>query len=291
MSSNQNSQKKSGEKPISDTWGKRILSHRYPPLFYKYPGIIHWVYVWNRLTQLRNWYVAWALKKLLRQMPEDFSFLDVGFGEGMYLLPLISRFPKATFEGIDKGLSHIQFAHVYRQKLDSTRLSLCLQNVENLDRIKEFDLICCIGVLQYVEQDLALLKAIKKSLKPNGKLLLYVPINGHYVIPAFGRFYEQHSNYERIQKRKRINTLGEMMDKIQQARFEVEVQSFTYGFWGKLGYEGYTFFLTSLLHSPVFLKPLFFLLLIIFLPFQLLCMAIDFLLPLKSGNGVMLILT
>ncbi|MEM6628371.1 MAG: methyltransferase domain-containing protein [Bacteroidota bacterium] len=275
---------------IAGPWAKRILSHRYPRILLNRPKLIHGVYAWNKLTQLRNWYVGRSLGKLLKACANHFTYLDAGFGEGMYLLPFIRKYPQATFKGIDKTISHIQFAHEYRKTLPSDRLTLCLQDLESLDEEDEFDLISCIGVLQYVADDRSVLQAMKRSLCVEGKLLLYVPINGEYLIPAFGRFYEKWSNYEQIQGRKRIYSSEELLEKVRVAGFELISQTFTYGFWGKLAYEAYTYFLSLILRGSLPQRVIASILLLLFLPFQLIFMSMDYFSSLRSGNGVLLIL-
>ena len=273
----------------SKNWIEEALGHTYPSIFFTYPRLISLVHFWNRLTQLRNWYVHHALKKVLKNAPDGFSFLDIGVGEGMYLLPLSRRFPKAHFEGIEKAYSHILFCDRYRQAYGLKNISLCLQEIEFLSRSSQADIVICVGVLQYIEEDEQVLANMYRVLKPGGTLLLYIPVNGRYVFPGFGAFYEKKWNYEKRQGRKRIYTPEEIIHKVEQAHLILQSTRYSYGFWGKLTYEGYTYFLSQLIHGSWVGKLLGGVGMLFFLPFQLAGMFLDFILPNSSGNGLLLL--
>ena len=206
-------------KKISNRWGEQILTHTYPSILLNRPGLIRFIYFWNRATQLRNWYVGRSLRKMLRSGPRDFVLMDVGFGEGMYLLPCSKRYPNAHLEGIEKTLSHIHFTHTYRQKYELNNVSLYFQEVENLKRTHWADFVLCVGVLQYIEEDEKVLARLHQVLKPGGKCLLYIPVNGDFVIPGFGAFYEGGANYEKKQGRKRVYEPSEFLAKVKKNGF------------------------------------------------------------------------
>ena len=276
-------------KKTSRTWGKAVLGHRYPGLFLRYPRLISLVYGWNRITQLRNWYVHQALNRILNKAPREFTCLDLGSGEGLYLFPFSRKFPNAQFEGVDKTYSHIEFCHRYRNSLKARNVSLCFQELEALDRSQCAHVVICVGVLQYIEEDEQVLINIHRVLKNRGTLLLYVPIHGNFLFPRFGKFYNSKWNYEKSQARKRIYSPEEIVEKVQKAHLRISVARYTYGFWGKLAYEGYTYFLSHIIHAAWPGKLYGGLGVLLFLPFQLICMLFDFILPLKSGNGLLIL--
>lgn len=276
-------------KKTSKTWGKEILGHTYPPLFLRCPRLIALVYSWNRTTQLRNWYVHQALRKVLRNAPRKFTCLDMGSGEGLYLFPFSRKYSSAYFEGIEKTYAHIEFCHRYRDFLGLQNVSLCFQELEYLCRSSYAHIVICVGVLQYIQDDEQVLANMYNVLKPRGTLLLYIPVNGRYLFPGFGAFYEKRGNYEKRQARKRIYTPEEIIHKVEQAHLIVQSTTFTYGFWGKLSYEGYTYFLSQLIHGSWLGKLFGGVGILLFLPFQLVGMFLDFVLPNSSGNGLLLL--
>ncbi len=164
-----------------------------------------------------------------------------------------------------------------------------MQEVEYLDRAQQVDIILCVGVLQYIEKDELVLKNLFQVLKPGAKCLLYVPVRGAYVIPGFQAFYERKMNYEKRQERKRIYEPEAFIQQVQVAGFAIDELTPTYGFWGKWTYEIYTYFLSLMLHESLFGKILGGLGMLLFLPIQWIGMTLDFCLPVKKGNGLLVI--
>lgn len=275
-------------KKTSNTWAEEVLGHQYPSLFYRYPRLISLVYLWNRVTQLRNWYVHNALHGILKKVPPQFTCLDLGSGEGLYLFPFSRKYPRGHFEGIDKTYSHIAFSHRYRTSLGRRNVSLCFQELEYLDRCPYADVVICVGVLQYIVEDERVLANIYQLMKGGATFLLYVPVNGSFLFPGFEKFYNSKQNYEKRQARQRVYAATEIIQKVQEAQLDIQSACFTYGFWGKLAYEGYTYFLSHILHGSWIKRGYGGVGMLLFLPIQLIAMALDFFLPNSHGNGLLI---
>ncbi len=121
-----------------------------------------------------NWWFV-ARKEILDSLIEDFSsskseILEIGAGTGGNLEMLSKHGRVSAIEPDD-------FARKKIFERFGNQINLIkgeLPNSLNL-QAQSFDLICLFDVLEHVENDLLSLIAIKKFLKPNGKIILTVP--------------------------------------------------------------------------------------------------------------------
>jgi len=274
--------------PNKKHWAEQLLSHIYPPIVLKYPRLIHLLYLWHRLITLRVWHVRSELIQLMKSEPKWVA--EVGVGEGLYMDFIMRRRPSIRFLAIDKHLPHILFLNTLRStKRNRARISLYYQNAAVLELLECIDVMLCIGVLQYIEDDDNAIRQMYRVLRPGGYLLIYVPINGRSYLPGFTQFFQASPNYEQLQGRKRIYKKNNILNKLQQAGFIVEKEKFTYGKWGVISYEIYQSFLLFILHRSIWLKILASLGLIICLPFLWIMMGIDYYKVHTEGNGLCIV--
>ncbi|MFA5076777.1 MAG: class I SAM-dependent methyltransferase [Patescibacteria group bacterium] len=120
-------------------------------------------------TRDKPWVIMDVLIKQYVQAGQ--RILDVGCGNGR-LLKLLTDKP-IDYVGIDNNPFFIETATSGQQPVASARF--IVDDVLNLDKQSEFDLIFCLAVLNHFpgrQTQLAVLNNLVKALKPGGYLLL-----------------------------------------------------------------------------------------------------------------------
>ena len=123
----------------------KISRFEYPPILMRFPRFIYLIYCANFLLQLRKWYVFPRISNMLRSIPIPGNWIDLGCGEGQYLIPIGKKFPDWNVTGVDNNASNIQFL----KKLIPGNTTLILADIETLPYQPTATVITCIGVLQY----------------------------------------------------------------------------------------------------------------------------------------------
>jgi ubiquinone/menaquinone biosynthesis C-methylase UbiE len=262
-----------------------LHEHTYPPLFWRFPKLVRLFHFWNNLVLQRNWVVRPALLKELGALAPGSLVIDAGCGDGQHLFFARRRFPQLQFLGIDKNAGNIAFCKRYAGQ-PSLRFSNT--NLEDLQIEQEANFILCTGTLQYIEDDCLVLENFFKALKINGKLLLYVPVNGRTVLPFYSFFFKKWNHYEKQQNRRRIYSSKEVLGKTGAAGFTVRWQRFTYGSLGIAGHEIYHLLLMGVGNAGVWAW-VYLPVLLLSLPLVLCLKRLDFLFPKKTGNGMLLL--
>lgn len=275
------------DKKPADPHLAKISRFEYPGLLQRFPGLIQAIYKINFLLQLRKWHVFPAIEYMLRSSAQPGIWIDIGCGEGQYLIPISKKFATWKMIGIDNNTSNIQFL----KKLAPANTSLVLSDIETLPHQNKADIITCVGVLQYIEKDNTALQNIASMLKPNGKFLLYSPINGRLHLSLYKHFLNRYEHYETINDRKRIYQEKELTDKLIRAGFDIENRRFTYGYCGRISHEIQGIFLLSITSSPLIIRLMAGILFVPAMPLILLLMLIDYNIEHRSGNGVLITAT
>jgi trans-aconitate methyltransferase len=266
-----------------------LHEHTYPAFLMRRPRLIGFIHAWNLLVLQRNQITCRTLMKLLPTLPADSLIVDAGCGDGQHIFPYHRKFPRLRFWGIDKNDGHIAFCEKYCETMPpDSKPKFISQNLEDLQLENEADVLLSIGILQYIEQDRIVLENFYKTLKTNGNLILYTPVNGRMILPIYRRFFKKLNHYEKSQERRRIYSPSEILEKIKTAGFEIREQHFTYGTPGIIGHEIYSLLLMGIGNAGngawVFAP-----LLLILLPLILLLNQVDRLIPKKNGNGLLLL--
>ncbi len=264
-----------------------LNEHTYPKLLLNNPKLIHLVYWWNNLLLQRNWITKKHIVSVLKQI-ESGQVLDAGCGEGLHLFVHASKFPNLLFYGVDKNKNHHLFCKKYINKKGLKNTSIIQHDLENKLPITNLELIWNIGTLQYIEDDKTVLANFFKALKWNGKLIIYAPINGKIILAAYNNYFSQFEHYEKSQKRKRIYTKEELINKLENAGFFIESMHFTYGKLGILAHESYSLLLMGI-GSKKWYSIIFGALLAILISFIFILNKIDYLIPKNTGNGILII--
>jgi 2-polyprenyl-3-methyl-5-hydroxy-6-metoxy-1,4-benzoquinol methylase len=267
-----------------------MLTHSHPNWLLKNPTLLSALHLLHYLFQLRKWYVTKHLSKLLKTLPKTFKLMDLGCGEGLFLFPFAQLYPNAHFLGIDKIESNVKLCRAYANAKNLTGVQIELATIESMNLENAFDVAICIGVFQYIDDDKKAIECIYKALSPGGRFFLYTPINNRVILPFYRKIQESYANYETVQGMKRIYSEEMVQDLGKDAGFSVQERVLTYGFWGNLGHEITSLCLLFVVQWGFPLNILAVLMFVLLYPFILLCMCIDFIFPVRKGNGLLLVL-
>jgi ubiquinone/menaquinone biosynthesis C-methylase UbiE len=268
---------------------QEFFTHQYPSWLLKRPRLIHLVYVLNYLLQLRKWHIIGRLNKLLSSKNKPFYLLDAGCGEAQFLFPYAAQYCESYFKGIDRGHANIAFCNSYIKDRSLTHVSFEEMEMEQLKEKEIYDIVLCISVLPYSKNDRLALTCLHHAMKTGAELLLYVPVNQTIILPFYKKILQRYENYETIQQNQRVYTEQGLKLLLQDTDFKVVETKNTYGFFGKLSNE--------LLNSHLILfnayafpfKIILSISLLISYPLILICMILDYTLPVRSGNGLMVL--
>jgi ubiquinone/menaquinone biosynthesis C-methylase UbiE len=150
-------------KQISPTFDIEVTD-KDPIRFYRWPII-------GKLYQRR-------INKCIELLPEGHRVLEIGFGSGVSIPKLISKF--SAVHGIDLD------ARVIR--VNNDRLHLSNANVLSIPYSDEyFDSVLAISIFEHLRpMDLpTAMKEVKRVLKPNGQFVYGVPIERKLMVLAF----------------------------------------------------------------------------------------------------------
>ncbi|MCA9633151.1 MAG: methyltransferase [Myxococcales bacterium] len=120
---------------------------------------------------------------LLRDFCHDFRYLELACGDASNLLALASRFPEATFVGVDVDSAAIARGLDRAKRLGLQNLSLLARDLREVEPSGPFDYVVAHGVYSWVARDVqrALLESSKRLLADRG--VFYVSYN---TMPGWG---------------------------------------------------------------------------------------------------------
>lgn len=177
----------------------------------------HWWFVGRR--RIIAAFVASICRNLNVERPH---ILDVGCGTGANL-ELLSEFGDA--EGVDVSTQAIEFCRL--RGLEHVQLGAA-ERLPNEDA--SFDLVTALDVVEHLDDDVAGLKEMRRVLRPDGRLLLFVP--------AFMFLWGVQDD---VSNHRRRYTRAELRGAVVAAGFEVE----------RLTYANLMFFAPTLLGRAV----------------------------------------
>ena len=103
---------------------------------------------------------------------EGCTALDFGCGSGVFVAKLVSKGYQTT--GVDIALKMLEAARLHCAEFSQDQCRLLTTSAWELEQAK-YDVVCCLGVLEYVEDDLELLSALTQVVAEEGSLILSVP--------------------------------------------------------------------------------------------------------------------
>jgi len=179
---------------------------------------------------LRSWYVRSALRQYYRSRftpQKKWDILDAGSGFGQYDRFILRSFPNAVIHAVDVKEDYLQDCRYYFEK-DITRGRI---RFETHDLVTDdlppesFDLALCVDVLEHIEEDVGVMRRIRKALRPGGIFIMHSP--SHYSEEDAGEdefFVDEHARAGYSKE--------ELSDKMQMAGLEPVSLRYSYGKWG-----------------------------------------------------------
>ena len=133
-----------------------------------------------------------ALLKHHAQLKPSDTVLDVGCGNGHHLFAMKDSFSSAT--GVDLSSGMIEQARTAAKEHPECRVSFHTDDSESLFTLKDntFDVVFCVGALEHMIDKVAVLRAVRRVLKPGGRFVC-LTLNGRY---AWYRYIAPRLGYE-----------------------------------------------------------------------------------------------
>src|SRR5690606_27404770 len=143
-----------------------------------YPRILHDSRLAFRLflaavhaLTLRNWYVRRRLRQISRRLvfgSFEGTVVDAGSGAGDHLFYVAQRDTRATCSGIDRSSESLQL--IRRHARRDGQIQFRHSGLDAPLEILAPDPLLSITGLQYVRDDTALLKAVRRAFRPESRL-------------------------------------------------------------------------------------------------------------------------
>ena len=181
---------------VNEPLPREMMQHTYPILYEVEES--HWWHLGRRRILAR--FLADIRSHFKDREPR---ILDVGCGTGANLV-LLSQFGKA--EGVDISPDALDFCR--QRGLKDVRLGAAEQ-IPHDDGT--FDIVTALDVVEHLDDDVAGLREMRRVLKPDGFLLLFVPT-----------FMFLWGVQDDVSNHRRRYRLSELRQAVERAGFEVE---------------------------------------------------------------------
>ena len=145
---------------------------------------------------------------VIQQMDYGNRLIDLGCGTGGLISKIKSYFKEA--EGTDYSDLSLEYA-----KRKNAEVVFFRTDLNSIEFAKSYDVITCIDVLEYIENNLEFLKKVYQSLENNGKFIINVP--------AFQWLVSYHD--EKVGQNKRYSKI-EIIELLKNAGFKIEYATF-----------------------------------------------------------------
>lgn len=129
--------------------------------------------------------------------------LEVGCGVGAQTQILLRRFPKIKIDGVDLSTEQLQVAHqLLKKEIQNKKVRLFQQNAENLSLPDKgaYEAAFLCWFLEHVPDPLAVLKNVKKHLKPGSEIYCTEVFNQTLFMepysPAYLNYWFQFNDYQ-----------------------------------------------------------------------------------------------
>jgi len=156
----------------------------------------------NFWFRARNRLIVWALG---RYFPGARRFLEAGCGTGFVLTGITAAFPALEMTGSEVAAEGLAFA---ARRAPSARL--IQMDARRIPFRGEFDVAGAFDVIEHIEDDRAVLRALREALVPGGGLLLTVPQH-----PFLWSEYDVRARHVRRYR------AAELRTKLAEAGFEI----------------------------------------------------------------------
>jgi SAM-dependent methyltransferase len=273
---------------VLSTW---INQHEFPKVYFRFPALLSLQWLTNRVLYHRSWLIRRTINRTLKQLPNNFSYLDAGCGAGDFLVPFAKKYPTGKFTGLDKTPSNIGMIDHYCQQKRIANVKLIATDLQEMGKEGRFSVVLCASVLHYVSDRQAVLRKFSENMISGGRLLIYVPVNYRRRIPGYEWLRENLFSKEDYEKGKPVSmnlSYREISGELAASGFRIESHQYLYGPAGQLAYE-----ITSLSLLIIKKVPWIFSILgtLIYFsvihPFMLALMGWDYSTRYKQGNGLL----
>jgi SAM-dependent methyltransferase len=156
----------------------------------------------NFWFRARNRLIVWALG---RYFPGARRFLEAGCGTGFVLSGVAAAFPALRITGSEVAAEGLGFS---ARRVPAARL--LQMDARRIPFRGEFDVVGAFDVIEHIEDDRAVLRALHDALSPGGGLLLTVPQH-----PFLWSEYDVRARHVRRYR------AAELRDRLAETGFEV----------------------------------------------------------------------
>jgi 2-polyprenyl-3-methyl-5-hydroxy-6-metoxy-1,4-benzoquinol methylase len=260
-------------KSISRYLGKSVMKRRIG---------FHIIYI----TTLWEWYIRRQLWKVLAKQNQSFVFLDAGSGMGQHAFAVAKKYSQAQVMGLEMDGEQVDDCNTVAQKLEYSNIRFKKGNLVDFNYKHAFDVILCSHILEHIEDDVTVIKALYKGLKKNGTLIIYVPTSECRVFASLGRTIHRmmkKAGARYPHQHVRYYTASELRRKLVMNGFRINSMIITYGPYGRLAYD-----IVTTVQYSVFFKILFPFYLLFLHPFVLVLMWADYQKQNREGSGLLM---
>jgi 2-polyprenyl-3-methyl-5-hydroxy-6-metoxy-1,4-benzoquinol methylase len=234
------------------------------------------------LLLLRTWHIRKELRMLKKTTPAAAHILDAGAGFGQYTYYLSGKFPGASITAIDMKKEQVEDNNAFFKKIGkSHQVRFVEGDLLELSHTGSFHLAICIDVMEHIEDDVAVLKNIQRSLKTGGVLLISTPSD------KGGSDVHNEQDASFIEEHVRDGySIQDMTLKLQTAGFSKIMARYSYGTPGRISWKWsmkYPILMINASKLFYFFLPFYYL---ITLPFCMLMNLLDVHNFHKSGTGL-----
>jgi SAM-dependent methyltransferase len=266
-----------------------VPSHHYPDILLRVPWLMIPYFVFCYLCYPRNIFFAYHLYKVIKNK-SPLAVLEVGFGEGIHLIPFAVLFPKVKFFGFDIREDNAIFLRNFSSYFNLKNIVILTHNEFNMKGSQTFDIIYMVGVLQYVENDAEFLKFLKEKLTDKGNFMLYQPV--HYVryFKMLDNMVEKYEHYEKEVNLLRKYHLKDLVEVLKNTGFK-RLKVYRYIFkYSSIAQEVFRFFYIPVIKSTNLLEKIIGLAgIILFSPLIIVVSHLGNCLETKTNNAVLIV--
>lgn len=222
------------------------------------------------------------MKRFVRQRPPG-RFLDAGCGPGDYSFYFAANYPDSRVKAIDISQDRIDSNREALKRTALTNLEFTRQDILNLNDAESFDLICCIDVLEHVDQHRQALERLRDALKSDGYLYIHLPLKRERPV-IFDRYLREFHEWTKHEHTAPPHSRDSFIELVKDSGFDVLAAENTFNHY--LG--EFAVSITALFYRNTILNQV---ILGLLMPFMWLLVYLDYWLSNNKGNALALMLT